>query len=210
MKHIIDVDTWKRKEHYSFFKDFQEPFFGVTANVDCTKAYSYAKENNLSFFLYYMYKSLQVVNAIEEFGYRIEDDDIVCYDQIHGSTTAPDADDLFAFAFLHYTSNFEEYYVKAQQEIARIKTISGINIDENSGRPDVIHYTTLPWISFTSLTHERNFAYADSIPKLAFGKYFKEGNRLLLPLAINVHHGLMDGMHVGKYFELFQQLLDEE
>jgi len=209
MKQIINIDTWKRKEYYLFFKDYQEPFFGVTANVDCTKAYNYAKENNLSFFLYYMYKSLQVVNTIDEFRYRIEEDNIVCYDQIHGSTTAPNANDLFAFAFLYYTTNFEEYYVKAQQEIAKIKTISDMNLDENSGRADVIHYTTLPWISFTSLTHERNFAKADSIPKIAFGKYFMQDNRLLLPLAIHVHHGLTDGMHVGKYFDLFQQLLNE-
>lgn len=84
-----------------------------------------------------------------------------------------------------------------------------MNVNENSGRRDVIHYSTVPWISFTALTHERNFAMPDSIPKMTFGKYFKEGNRLLLPLSINGHHGLMDGYHIGQYFELFQQLLNK-
>lgn len=210
MKHVINIDTWKRKEHYSFFKDFQEPFFGLTTNVDCTKAYKYAKDNNLSFFLYYMYKSLAAANAVEEFRYRIEENNVVCYDRIHGSTTAMNADEMFAFAFLNYTDEFEDYYNSAQQEIATIKTITGMNMNENNGRQDVIHYSTIPWISFTSLTNERDLARPDSIPKMTFGKYFKEGNRLLLPQSIQVHHALTDGFHVGKYFEIFQQLLNED
>lgn len=209
MKQIINIDIWKRKEHYHFFKDYQEAFFGITANVDCTKAYTYAKEHDFSFFLYYMHKSLEAVNAIEEFRYRIEEGNVVCFDEIHGSTTAMNADNVFAFAFLRYRDGFQEFSELAQKEIAFIKTISGLNINEENGRLDVIHYSTIPWVSFTSLTHERNYAFADSIPKITFGKYYKEGDRLLLPLAVNVHHGLMDGMHVGRYFELFQALLDE-
>lgn len=210
MKQIIDLNSWKRREHYSFFKDYQEPFFGITGNVDCTRAYTYAKEHNLSFFLYYMYKSLLAVNAIEEFKYRIDGENVVCYDHIHCSTTALNANNLFAFAFMPYTDSFEDFYTQAQSEIARIKSVTTMNIDENSGRLDVIHYSTIPWISFTALTHERNFARPDSIPKITFGKYFKENDRLFLPLSVNGHHGLMDGIHAGQHFEIFQQLLNED
>lgn len=209
MKEYIAIDSWKRKEHYQFFKDYQEPFFGVTANIDCTKAYQYAKDNNLSFFIYYMFQSLVAVNAIEEFRYRIEDDKVVCYDKIHCSTTALNANNMFAFAFMPYTDRFKDFYTQSQKEIAYIKSISNMNVNENSSRKDVIHYSTVPWISFTAITHERNFAVPDSIPKLTFGKYFKDGDRLMLPLHINVHHGLMDGYHVGQYFEIFQRLLNE-
>ena len=209
MKQIIDIDSWKRKEHYAFFKDFMEPFFQITANVDCTQAYKYAKDNGLSFFLYYMYKSLVAVNEIEEFRYRIEGENVVCYDAIHCSTTALNANDMFAFAFMPYTRQLEDFYAQAQQEIQKVKSITNMNIDENSGRLDVIHYSTIPWVSFTALSNERNLGQMDSIPKMTFGKYFKENGKLLLPLSIGAHHGLMDGMHVGKYFELFQLLLNQ-
>lgn len=155
-----------------------------------------------------MYQSLATVNAIEEFRYRIEDGKVVRYDKIHCSTTALNANNLFAFAFMPYTDKFEDFYIQAQEEIAKIKLITNMNLNEDNGRLNVIHYSTVPWFSFTGLTHERNFAIQDSIPKLIFGKYFKEGNKLLLPLSINAHHGLMDGYHVGQYYELFQQLLD--
>ena len=210
MKKVIDISTWKRKEHYQFFKDYEEPFFGVTVNIDCTRAYKYAKDNKLSFFLYYMYQSLMAVNAVEEFRCRIEEGKVVCYDKIHCSTTALNVNNLFAFAFMPHTDSFEAFYEQAQKEIATIKSIEGMNINESSGRIDVIHYSTVPWFSFTGLTHERNFSRPDSIPKITFGKYFKEGDKLMLPVALNGHHGLMDGYHIGQHLEIFQQLLNKK
>lgn len=95
MKHPLDITTWNRKEHYHFFKKFEEPFFGVTVAVDCTKAYRIAKEKNLSFFLYYLYKSLVAVNAIEPFKYRISADEIIVWDTVNTSPTINRPDGTF-------------------------------------------------------------------------------------------------------------------
>lgn len=57
MKQLINLETWERKEHYLFFSQFEEPFFGVTVSIDCTKAYQIAKEKKTSFFLYYLYQA---------------------------------------------------------------------------------------------------------------------------------------------------------
>jgi chloramphenicol O-acetyltransferase type A len=56
MKEKIDINTWIRKDHFKFFSAFEEPFFGVTVDVDCTATYEEAKENNVSFFLFYNHK----------------------------------------------------------------------------------------------------------------------------------------------------------
>lgn len=71
MKQLVDIDTWERKDHYQFFKQFEEPFFGVCVQVDVTRAYLKAKEQGGSFFLYYLYQSLVAANSIESFRYRI-------------------------------------------------------------------------------------------------------------------------------------------
>ena len=41
---IIDIATWNRREHYEHFSAFDDPFFGVTVKVDCTRAYQEAKD----------------------------------------------------------------------------------------------------------------------------------------------------------------------
>ena len=99
MKTIIDINSWKRKEHFDFFSSFDEPFFGIITEIDCTRAYSKAKLNGGSFFLYYIHKSLIAANLIEEFRYRLDNNQLVLFDKIHASPTIGREDETFAFSF---------------------------------------------------------------------------------------------------------------
>jgi len=40
MKTKINIEQWERKALYNFFSQFEEPFFGLTVRIDCTKAYN--------------------------------------------------------------------------------------------------------------------------------------------------------------------------
>jgi len=209
MHRILDIENWNRKEHFLFFCQCDEPFFGIVAEVDCTEAYNFCKLNKIPFFLFYHHKAIIAVNQMEEFRYRIRDNDILIYDAIHVTTTISRTDNTFAFSFIPFTTSFNNFTKLAKAEIESVKNSNGIRLSENSSRPDVIHFSTVPWIRFTGVTHPRNFKYNDSVPKITFGKYLYKNERLIMPVSINVHHGLMDGFHVGKYLQLFQQLLND-
>ena len=58
MKKHIDLDNYDRKEQFKFFKDFEEPFFGLTTHLNCENIYNYCKKKKIPFFAYYLY-SLQ-------------------------------------------------------------------------------------------------------------------------------------------------------
>jgi len=74
MKTPIDLTSWPRREHFEFFKQYDMPFFGVTAQLDCTRLYDKAKKDGFSFSAAYHFASLQAVNEVEELRCRIEDD----------------------------------------------------------------------------------------------------------------------------------------
>ena len=38
MKHIIDIDTWERRDNYGFFRNFVNSWYSVTTEIDCTEA----------------------------------------------------------------------------------------------------------------------------------------------------------------------------
>ena len=61
MKQKLNLDTWNRKEHFLFFKQMEEPFFGVTTTINCTTAYEKAAALGVSFFSYYLHKTLTAV-----------------------------------------------------------------------------------------------------------------------------------------------------
>lgn len=205
MKHYIDIANWERKEHFEFFSKFSDPFWGLTFNVDCTRAYQTAKKENFSFYLLYLFQSLKAVNLSPEFKLRIEDGKPVSYNRIDASATVDRPDGTFGFSYIDYNDDFLLFQQNAKTEIARVRAGSGIN--PGIAGQNVIHYSAVPWISFTALSHAHHTGFADSVPKISFGKTFKVGDQLRMPVSVHAHHALVDGSHVGRFAELFQNFL---
>ncbi|RFZ84333.1 chloramphenicol acetyltransferase [Mucilaginibacter terrenus] len=208
MKKKIDLDNWSRKEHFEFFNKFEEPYYSVVVNVDVTKAYSNAKEQGLSFFLYYLHCALSAVNQVESFKYRVEGTELFLYDKINVSPTVDRADGSFGFGFIEFEPELKSFVQTASATLERLRAATGL-FSPNSDRQDVIHFSALPWLNFTGLTHARSFTWRDSVPKVSVGKVTEDNGRKLMPVSVTVHHGLTDGRHVGEFVELFQQWLDQ-
>ena len=207
MKYLLNIDNWARKEHFEFFGRFEEPFFGVVVDVDCTRAYARAKQQGHSFFLHYLYASLTAANDTEPFRYRISGKEVYVYDEVHAGPTIIRPDNTFGFAHILYNRNFELYLQDAAKEISRVQSSSKLmpdTIGEN-----IIHYSSLPWIKFTSISHARSFSFPDSCPKISFGKLTEDNGKKSMPISVHVNHALMDGLHVSLYLERFQAVLNE-
>lgn len=207
MKKKLDLTTWNRKEHFDFFKNFEEPFFGLVATVDCTKAYNNAKLAGVPFFIYYLHKTLVAVNNIESFRYRINGDDVVIYDRIDASSTILRDDHSFGFSFIEFNPDIQTFTTIAQTEIERVRNTSGLFTREFN-MDNLIHFSSIPWVNFTSLSHARSFTFPDSCPKISFGKMTLTDEKREMPVSVHIHHGLADGYHVGLFFEELQKQLD--
>lgn len=207
MKQKLDLNTWNRKEHFLFFKQMEEPFYGITTTIDCTKAYAKAKELGVTFFSYYLHKTLSAVNAIENFRYRIIEDEVYVFDVIDASATIMREDTTFGFSYMPYAENPIDFAQIVQTEIARIQTTTGVFTREYP--ENLIHFSALPWINFSSLSHARSFSWPDSCPKISYGKLLDENGKKTMPISVHVHHGLVDGYHVGLFLEVLQQLMNE-
>ncbi|HEX8576634.1 MAG TPA: chloramphenicol acetyltransferase [Flavobacterium sp.] len=206
MNRKLDIDSWNRKEHFLFFKQMQEPFFGITATIDCTKAYQQSKERNVSFFIYYLHKTLEALNAIESFHYRICNDEVIVFDRIDASATILREDTSFGFSLIEYDPDLLQFAHNAKKEIERVQNTPGLFTREFP--ENLIHFSSLPWVSFTSLSHARSFTFPDSCPKITFGKMTVENNKRTVPVSVHVHHALMDGYHTGAFFMLFQEKMN--
>jgi len=68
--------------------------------------------------------------------------------------------------------------------------------------------TSIPWVSFTSFMHPIRLNPADSVPRFAWGKYFKDGDKIKLPLSVQGHHAVMDGIHAARFYDQIQTLLN--
>lgn len=204
----IDITHWNRNELFHFFNTFEEPYFGITANVDVTIAYNTAKAMRTSFFLYYLHKSLLAVNQLKPLKYRIIEKEVLEYDNIHASATVNRDDGTFGYSFMIFDEAYDKFVLNAQSEIDSVR--SSIKLFPHRNGMDAIHYSSLPWIRFTALSHARSYKANDSVPKISFGKMLEISGKKDMPCSVHVHHGLVDGRDVGDYFELFQLLLNEK
>jgi len=208
LKQKLDLENWPRKEHFQFFKQLDEPFFGITTTIDCTKGYEKAKQLETSFFVYYLHKTIVAVNTIESFRYRIIEDQVYIFDTIDASATIMRDDSSFGFSLIEYSPDFTVFSANTFEEIKRIKNTPGLFTREFTSE-NVIHFSAIPWVNFTSLSHARSFTFPDSCPKISFGKMMvDETGKRTMSMSVHVHHGLMDGLHVGQFVDCFQDLMN--
>ena len=204
MRHI-DLETWPRREHFKTFSAFNHPHTGLCANVDLTAFYPVVKRRGLSFTVATVYVLARAANAIPEFRYRIRGEGVVEHEIVHPSITVLTEEDLFSFCAIEYTEDFSSFAPRAAEQITYVQDHP--TLDDEPGRDDLLFMSVIPWVSFTSVMHPMQFHPADSVPRIVWGKFFEDGDLLKMPLSVQGHHALMDGIHMGRFYAQVQDYL---
>ncbi len=199
----IDIEKWERKEQFEFFRDYDNPFFGLTANIEVGTLLAYTRSLGYSFFAAYLYISQLQVNKIKEFRYRIVEDGVVDFKKISAGSTILKENDIFTFCYFDFVPSFLEFQSHVRKQIGLCSSAQS-HLDDHDHDLAMVHYSVIPWVHFTGLTHPRKQGTNDSVPKIVFGKYTESDGSIFMPVSVEVHHSLMDGFHVGQYFDGFQ------
>ncbi|MDO5971482.1 CatA-like O-acetyltransferase [Flavivirga aquimarina] len=202
---IININTWNRKQHYEHFSALKDPYFGVTIPFNVTKAYKFSKENNKSFFAKYLHDCMKAVNTVDNFRYRIKDDNVVDYGIIHASATIMRNNKTFGFSFIEYHNDLNVFIKNIAMEKERIENTTDLYPPRNG--LDCIHCSAMPWLHFSG--HKEPISgVQDSVPKIAFSKVNEVNRELIMNVSVSVNHALLDGYHVGLFSEKFQENLN--
>jgi chloramphenicol O-acetyltransferase type A len=202
----INLETWPRREQFELFNTFNHPHFNMCVNVDLTAFKPFLMQRDVSFTVAIVYVISRASNAIPEFRYRIRDGNVIEHEVVHPSVTILVDEDLFSFCTMDYHEDFAKFATGASTKIAQVKEHP--TLTDGPGQDDLLFMTALPWVSFTSFTHPMRLHPADSVPRFAWGKFFQEGKSLKMPLSVQGHHALMDGLHMARFYAYVQNCLD--
>lgn len=200
----IDLSTWERRPLFELFNSFSEPYHGVCLRVDCTETFRFAKAQGLSVFLSLLHRALYAAHAVENFHLRVVGERVLRFDTIHGGSAVGRKNGTIGFGHYAYRPQLAEFVREAGIEVDRVK--AGSDIDRFPTQ-NLIRFSVLPWLDFTSISHARDFTFRDSAPKITFGKITEANGRRSMPVSIHVHHGLVDGLHVAEFVEQFERAL---
>lgn len=199
----LNMETYKRKNHFEYFNSLAFPYVGLTVNVDITDLLKTIKAKKLPFFLSICYCVSKAANRVPEFRQRILNNQIVEYDYCLTSHTVALNDGTYCYCDLDSNRSFEDYIRYAVNEQEKAKQRNSINeeADDILGK---IFISTIPWVSYTALINPTPVP-ADSNPRITWGKYFIENEKVLLPVSVLCHHALVDGLHISKFYDFLNK-----
>lgn len=206
MKRIIDLETYPRRSHFEYFGAMAFPYVGLTANVEVTNLLRFAKERGGSTFHAVLWAAAKAANEIPELRQRIVDGQIVEFEHSNIGYTVALEDHTFCNCYTETRMPLEEFLVDAKRRQAEsVKQIGFFNPAEDETA--LIFTSCVPWVHFTQVVQPVPCP-GDSNPRIVFGKYLHEGEKVLMPLHIQCNHALVDGYHIAEFFRIFQQIND--
>ena len=212
MKHIIDINTWERKENYEFFLGFQNPTISITSEVECAGAKARAKAAGESFFHHYLYAVLRAVNEIPEFRFRIDAEGrVVYFDHVDMLTPIKVKENGRFFTIrLPWNTDFQTFYTTAKAIINDIDPNGNpYDMEKVGGKDllDVILLSATPDLYFTSLTCTQEHRHGSNYPLMNAGKAILKEGKLVMPIAMTIHHGFIDGHHLSLFYKKVEEFL---
>ena len=201
---VIDQASWPRHEQFELFKNFGFPYFNLTADVDIT-SYRQVLPKGGRFTIGLVYALAVAANTVPEFRQRIRGDDVIEFDTVHPSIIVLNDEDAFRFCAFPFADDFAEFSKDAPKRIERARIAASMyNLPDQD---DFLFLTAIPGVSFTGVMHAAPTHAPDSVPRIAWGKYREVAGRIMLPLNVQVHHALIDGVHVSRFYSKVEEML---
>ena len=204
----IPMEQWARKNHYEHYKNNVRCSFSVTVDIDVSDLLIWLKERGLKSYPAQIYIISTIVNQFPEFRMTTNEENHLGYwDTMHPMYTVLNPDtETFSAVWTNYDACFTKFY---QAYLRDSKQYANGELFPQKNTPgNVFHISSMPWLDFTSF-HINVFSDGSYLlPIFTIGKYKKQDGKTLMPLAIQCHHAVCDGYHVGKFVEALQRMVE--
>ncbi|WP_375591643.1 CatA-like O-acetyltransferase [Chitiniphilus eburneus] len=202
----IDLATWPRREIFERFNGSHRCTYDIAAQIDITALLHACRARGARFFPAITAALCRVINGHREFRSELDEHGTLGYwNVLHPLYTLFNpADQTFTHALTEYGDDTADFCARMQADMARYQGSAALYPQQPLPR-NLFAITTLPWVSFTSISYH---AYDDGsymIPFATLGKYFEQEGRTVLPVSVQFHHAVCDGYHAGLFFTALQQ-----
>ncbi len=203
----IDLQSWNRKEYFEHYFSKVPCTYSMTVKLDITAI----KKTNRKVYPSMLYALTTVVNQHEEFRMDIDQNGRLGFysEMIPSYTVWNQETQLFTNLWTAYHSDIEKFCKAYEMDIAQYAKRQGLTAKPNVPK-NTFPISMVPWTTFEGFHLHLQKGYEYLLPIFTMGKYFQEQEKVWMPLAIQVHHAVCDGFHVGRFLEELQALINEK
>ena len=190
-----------RRDRFNFFESFENPLLNITFKLETPNFLSYCKKQNIPAFHFFLFCLMKTLGKLDNFKYRILDNKVFKIDEIYGSYTTINEDNLFNYTRFQHSDDRAEFIKRslaAREEAMEAETLinTGIELSPREMK-NYIFITSIPWLDFTSIQHPVFKSKSADIPAVAWGKFtVLSEEKIVMPFSVQAHHGFVDGVHI--------------
>ncbi|MBM7868647.1 chloramphenicol O-acetyltransferase type A [Clostridium pascui] len=204
---LIDTEHWNRKPYFEHYLNSVRCTYSMTANIEITNLLNDIKLKKLKLYPTLIYIIATVVNNHKEFRTCFDEKGNLGYwDSMSPSYTIFHKDnETFSSIWTEYDKSFSCFYNKYLDDIKNYGDIMSFTPKLNEPM-NTFPISCIPWVSFTGFNLN---IYNDGtylVPIFTIGKYFKQDDKILIPMSIQVHHAVCDGYHASRFINEVQEL----
>ena len=107
-----------------------------------------------------------------------------------------------------FNQDFRTFYDSCIRDIETFGD-SDVLFPQSDVPENVFTISSLPWVGFTGF-NLNVYGEGEYLPPIfTIGRYVEQNGKRYMPLAIQAHHAVCDGFHVGKFAEALQSMATE-
>lgn len=201
----IDREHWARREYFDHYFSQVPCTYSAVFKLDITKL----RQQGRKLYPTMLYQISGEVNRWEQFRTALNSrGQLGVYDQMHPCYTIFHKEsETFSNLWTEYTPDYEAFCQAYQRDMEEYG--GNLGMEAKPGTPEnTFPVSMLPWASFEGFNLNLQKGYDYLLPIFTMGRYYEENGRTLLPLAVQVHHGVCDGFHLCRFVSGLQARLD--
>ena len=199
---LIDMESWPRREFYEHFIKEVVCTYSAVVNIDITNL------KGKKLYPAMIWLLTKTVNDMPEFRTSLTHEGLGIYDDMHPMYTVFNKENKnFSGIWSWFSEDYGEFLSSYEADAAAYSRSTRYAPKEGTP-PNSFNISMVPWLEFTGFNINVFDEGKFLLPVFTMGKFFERDGRRLLPLAIQVHHAVCDGYHMGQFVEKLQGYVD--
>ncbi|WP_100180571.1 CatA-like O-acetyltransferase [Bradyrhizobium nitroreducens] len=199
---------FNRQDHLDFFAAYDLPVVNITTECRCRDFAATAKAKKVPPFAVMLHAIARTSLALGPFRRRILDGRLRQVERLRVSYPVDGMNGNLNYSTFLFDDDFSAFLKRYLADGAEARQAQHLRLSPMEDR-DHLFVTCLPWLHFTSIQHPIARLADCSIPNIAVGRFQKTGDSLVFPLAVQAHHGLVDGLHIQQFASKLEEMLNE-
>lgn len=203
----ICLENWERKEYFQHYFTQVPCTCSAVFKLDITAL----RRRREPLYPAMLYGISTIVNRHREFRMACtESGQVGYYDLMHPCYTIFHQDtQTFSNLWTTYTPDYQSFLSAYRADQQQYGHQHGMEAKPHT--PDnTFPVSMVPWASFDGFNLNLQKGYDYLLPIFTMGRFYEDNGKILLPLAIQVHHAVCDGFHLCRFVNQLQELLDTQ